>query len=77
MFSIIMICLFFTQVVSLDGDDLDGMLDMLCEVTPSSQSLSVLQNKETGDLTVEKRSNKPLFQVKTWAGQTNLDLGIR
>ena len=65
------------QVVSLDGEDLDGMLDMLCEVPSSSLSLSVLQNKATGDVTVEKRSNKPLFRVKTWAGQTNLDLGVR
>lgn len=64
--------------MSLDGDELDGMLDMLCEVTPAnSQSLCVHKNKQTGDVTVEKRSNKPLFQVKTWAGQTNLNFGVR
>jgi hypothetical protein len=69
-------------VVSLDGDDLDGMLDMLCEVTPNSQagkSLMMQNNVSTGgdDYVVEKRSNTPLFQVKTWSGQTNLKLGIR
>ena len=62
---------------SLDDDALEGMLDMLCEVTPNSQSLSVLQNKETGDISIEKRSNDPLFRVKTWAGQTNLSMGVR
>ena len=65
------------KIVTLDDDDLDDMLDTLCEVVPKNQSLSLLSDKGIGDLMLEKRSNTPLFQVKTWAGQTNLTLGVR
>mmetsp|Transcript_24677 Transcript_24677/g.36360 ORF Transcript_24677/g.36360 Transcript_24677/m.36360 type:complete len:1256 (+) Transcript_24677:1756-5523(+) len=61
------------EIVELDDDGLDNMLDSLCQpTTPSTR-----RDNQMLPLTLDRRGQDSLFYIKTWAGQSNLRVGVR